>query len=537
MPCDLFRLELWNITRTLSNRRCRLRVVVERENSCCRVANEPITVKRCGLLIVAVSSSIKVKLNMSDESPEKDGYAKADLSFEPEDQDEHSGDTKRKRSEDLEESPNEFKKNRSESPDRAGRIESQSAPMTAYTAVDALGQAAISAGSYHAAAVAESSEIITEMSEISQEKVGQVIGSKGAIIQDLQARSSCKIQVNQDFPPGAPRQVVYTGTRAQVKAAKDLISLILDKGPTAIHMLNGPVVTQVVECAQPLVGRVIGTGGCNIRDIQLRCGVKIQVHQDFPENVPRQVEITGNQQAVQAAALCVRQIIDGTSQGVGMLGVGPMGPMGGMGGMMPMGGAPGGVSVVNGVHIVECAKQYVGRIIGRAGETINVLQAKSGARVQIDQKVPDGMPCKVNISGAPDCVNLAVQMVQEIISQGPNRLAMYPNYQPAYGGGQMGYGAPAAVGYYGAPQMGGYNGGYGAPAAGAGAYYQQQQQPQGGAAGYYQQQGAYQQQQPAARAAPAATSASPWTEHKTDDGISYWYNASTGVSQVIFFIL
>lgn len=478
---------------------------------------------------------------MSD-SPENEGYATADLSFEPEQENGSSGDTKRKRSEDLDESANEFKKNRSESPDPSVKDTKPSAALTAYTAADALGSSVAATGSYSAPeASVDNGKIVTETTEIAQEKVGQVIGSRGAIIQDLQARTSCKIQVNQDFPPGVPRQVVYTGTQAQVNAAKELIGLILDKGPTAIHMLNGPVVTQVVECAQELVGRVIGTGGCNIRDIQLRCGVKIQVHQDFPENVPRQVEITGNQQSVNAAAICVRQIIEGTSQGVGM----PMGmPVG-----MPMGPPAGaGVSVINGVHIVECAKQYVGRIIGRAGETINVLQAKSGARVQIDQKVPDGMPCKVNISGAPECVNLAIQMVQEIISQGPNRLAMYPNYQPSYGGGgpMGGYGAPVgAGGYYGGQPMGGYGGGYGAPTQGggyaaasqgggygvsqSGGYYQQ---PQGGAGGYYQQQGGY--QQPVATTTPAASGASPWTEHKTDDGVSYWYNATTGVSQVIF---
>ena len=321
--------------------------------------------------------------------------------------------------------------------------------------------------------------------------------------------------MHQDFPPGVPRQVVYTGTRAQVKAAKDLVSLILDKGPTAIHMLNGPVVTEIVECAQPLVGRVIGTGGCNIRDIQLRCGVKIQVHQDFPENVPRQVEITGNSQAVAAAVLCVRQVMDGTSLVAGLA--------------VPAGVAPGagggGVSVVNGVHIVECAKQYVGRIIGRAGETINLLQAKSGARVQIDQKVPDGVPCRVNISGSPECVNLAIQLVNEIMTQGPNRLSMYPNYQQAYG--HMGYGG--GPGYYGGgAQAGGY-GGYGGMQQGGSSYYQGQQ---GGGSGYYQQGGGYQQQ-----GAPAPTGASsPWTEHKTDDGISYWYNSATGVSQVILYV-
>jgi polyribonucleotide nucleotidyltransferase len=42
----------------------------------------------------------------------------------------------------------------------------------------------------------------TETMEIAPEKVGQIIGSKGAIIADMQNRSGCKIYVNQDFPPG-----------------------------------------------------------------------------------------------------------------------------------------------------------------------------------------------------------------------------------------------------------------------------------------------------------------------------------------------
>ena len=92
--------------------------------------------------------------------------------------------------------------------------------------------------------------------------------------------------------------------------------------------------------------------------------------------------------------------------------------------------------------------------------------------------------------------------------------------------------------YSGAPQMqqqqqpqqqqqhqqayGGYPG-YGAAAAvvnpyGASALQQQQQQ-----------QSAY-GQAPVAVVKSALPSA--WTEHKTDDGIPYWHNATTGVSQV-----
>lgn len=75
---------------------------------------------------------------------------------------------------------------------------------------------------------------------------------------------------------------------------------------------------------------------------------------------------------------------------------------------------------------------------------------------------------------------------------------------------------------------------------------QQQQQAYGGYPGYaaaaaavvnpygasaLQQQSAY-GQAPVAVVKSALPSA--WTEHKTDDGIPYWHNATTGVSQVSY---
>ena len=74
---------------------------------------------------------------------------------------------------------------------------------------------------------------------------------------------------------------------------------------------------------------------------------------------------------------------------------------------------------------------------------------------------------------------------------------------------------------------------------------QQHQQAYGGYPGYgaaaavvnpYGASALQQQQQSAYGQAPVAVvkSALPsaWTEHKTDDGIPYWHNATTGVSQV-----
>jgi far upstream element-binding protein len=472
----------------------------------------------------------------SEQDKSSGNYLTADLNFEPDTTTNHK---RSREGEDKEDYTNGIKKNKSED---TGQKNSDTSPT------EDISPASFDYLSPHAYEMNSipNNTFITEIHELTPEKVGQVIGSKGAIIQDMQTKTGCKIQVNQDFPMGVNRQIIYTGTPAQVAAAKELVALIIERGPTAIHMLNGPVVTQIIECAQPLVGRVIGSGGSTIRDIQARCGVKIQVHQDMPEHIPRKIEITGNSQAVQMAAACIRQIIEGIS-GVAVT----------SGGMPTMNTVSSGSG---GIHVIECAKQYVGRIIGRGGETINVLQAKSGARVQIDQKVPDGMPCKVNISGTPECVNLAIQMVQEIISNGPNRLALYPNYQTPYnaamsvmgqmqyGGGSY-YGAPMGMGftggamyatgtpqmavtsgYYGPASTGGY-GGYGTNASG----YAQPYSNQGNVG--------YTQPTTAATAAAAGqgyqtqsttkptTSSNPWSEHKTDDGISYWYNSQTGVSQ------
>jgi rRNA processing protein Krr1/Pno1 len=324
----------------------------------------------------------------SPSSPERDNeraesrYTTADLSVEPEE----PTDSKRKRSEDSTDAAdaNEYKKNRSE--DYPAQSP-QAAPLPVESGA---------AGSY------TDGGMKTEVAEIAQDKVGQVIGSKGAIIQDLQAKTGCKILVNQDFPPGAPRQIVYSGTPAQIKMAKDLVNLIVDRGPTALHMLNGPVVTQTIECPQPLVGRVIGSGGSTIRDIQARCGVKIQVHQDMPDGVPRKIEVVGNPSSVAMAVSQIKQVMEAPpGSGPGShthphghmgapMGMPPVAVMPHMGMGAPMGGHhAGGPPQAHGQHVMECAKQYVGRIIGRAGETINLLQQKSGAKVQIDQKVGD----------------------------------------------------------------------------------------------------------------------------------------------------
>jgi len=272
------------------------------------------------------------------------------------------------------------------------------------------------------------------------------------------------------------------------------------------------------------------------------------------------------------------------------------GPAGGNHGYNPMGGgmgmgmggmpAPGAVGAMQtygneAKQMIEVPKMIVGKIIGRGGETITMIQRKSGARAMVDQQVPEGMPCKVNITGTPQTVAACAQIIQEIMMGVPIAQAganLPPPQQQQMGGayGGMGGGNQYGGGAYGGmgggmngmqggmggmqggmgmgmgmpqqqaqmmPQYGAYGGGaYGNPqmaqmqqqyAMGAGGY---QAYGAGAAAGGMGAMGGYGQQGmggqvPAAVPKPAA--ANPWTEHKTDEGVTYWYNSTTGVSQVL----
>eukprot|EP01035_Chromulina_nebulosa_P003926 gene3926-5363_t len=230
--------------------------------------------------------------------------------------------------------------------------------------------------------------------EIVPEKVGHVIGTKGARVQDILARTGAKVYVNQDFPAGVNRQVNITGTRSQAKAGAELVRLIIEQGPMAIHvnspfLTGGSTFTEVLNCSQAQVGKIIGKGGAGIRDLFAKTGAKVQIDQDFPVDVPRKINITGTSTAVCLARTLIENLLNESTS-------------------FTM--EPDSLK-----QTIEVPKAFVGKIIGKGGETVNLMHRKSGAKVIVDQAVPEGMPCKVIMTGTAQSLVLASQLVGEIM--------------------------------------------------------------------------------------------------------------------------
>jgi far upstream element-binding protein len=344
--------------------------------------------------------------------------------------------------------------------------------------------------------------------------VGRIIGKGGETIRDLQLKSGCQVQIDQNYPDGAMRKIQVAGQPQCIELAKQLIANVMSSvpgGSSALPLLGlaaavGPEVSQIVECPVSVVGRVIGKGGETIKALQMQSGCKIQIDQNLPEGMPRKISVSGNAYAVaQAVNLINMKITEG---------------------------GPGGMTDITPNVVLDCPKTLIGRVIGRGGETINDLQQRSGARIQIDQRVPEGQPCKVQISGNPQTTELAIRLVTDIINGGPTNGGggghggggMMPMMGGMGGMGMRGGYPPQQAAYGGYPPQ--QYGGYPPQQAAYGGYPPQQYggyPPQQAAYGGYPQQAPPQQQPPPAK--------SVWSEHDDGSGNKYWYNAVTGASQ------
>jgi KH domain len=103
-------------------------------------------------------------------------------------------------------------------------------------------------------------EFVEEVDELLPEYVGRIIGKGGEMIRDLQARSGCKIDVDQNVAAGAPRIISYKGKRSKVAFAKQLIHLLSVQNVPEDNLPLGEAVEEILAVSASVVGKVIGRG-------------------------------------------------------------------------------------------------------------------------------------------------------------------------------------------------------------------------------------------------------------------------------------
>jgi polyribonucleotide nucleotidyltransferase len=156
--------------------------------------------------------------------------------------------------------------------------------------------------------------------DVPKEKVAQIIGHKGSVIQEIMSRSGCRVVINQDVPEGEPNKALFTGNSSQIRTAKSLIQAVIEYGPGGLHKLGIPgnetIVSDTMECPQDKVGTVIGSKGVVVSEIMKRTNCKIVINQDVPDGSPAIVNITGPEDRILDVKECISKVIESGPQAV-----------------------------------------------------------------------------------------------------------------------------------------------------------------------------------------------------------------------------
>lgn len=332
---------------------------------------------------------------------------------------------------------------------------------------------------------------ITAHTFIPGSRAGLVIGNRGETLKRIERMAQVKLQFDQQYlgPNGEKKIMITAGSQQDVEEAIKMIKEKSDESDGGRH----PTAQMTVPSHR--VGLIIGKGGETIRELQDRSGARIMIAPDGGNDTAtgeRPIQITGDEEAIRKAKAMLEDLVTN--------GVRPS-----QAGMM------GGRNTVT-IYIPESS---VGAVIGKRAETLKGYQTASNAKIFVESSLQPGSSKRtVHISGSPECVAYAQQLIEEKVrSVDTSGSYGQPYYDPAAVGGVI-YQAPGEFAssmadpsagaanfdyaqyyqqYY--QQAAAYNQYYGYPQAGADASGQPQQQAFDYAA-YAAQYAAAQQQPP-----------------------------------------
>ncbi|CAB3403543.1 unnamed protein product [Caenorhabditis bovis] len=172
---------------------------------------------------------------------------------------------------------------------------------------------------------------------------------------------------------------------------------------------NASMLAETFPVPENVVGLVIGKGGSEIRNIQQMSGCRVQMNPDNSAvNGFRGCQLQGTLASIEAAKAMINDIIHRNQVS-----------------SLKTGNGYGNEQTIE----IEIPAEKCGLIIGKAGETIRTLQEQSGCKMAMVQQTQavTGVPKPLRIIGTPEQVELAKQLVQNVLNNDSN----IPRHHPS----------------------------------------------------------------------------------------------------------
>ncbi|KAK1921534.1 hypothetical protein DB88DRAFT_442797 [Papiliotrema laurentii] len=267
-----------------------------------------------------------------------------------------------------------------------------------------------------------------------------IIGRGGSHVNEIREKSGARVTVSESIPGNPERILNVSGPLDAVAKAFGLIVRRINDEPYDVPSVPGSrAVTIKFIIPNSRMGSVIGKGGSKIKEIQEASGARLNASEAMlPGSTERVLSVSGVADAVHIAVYYIGTIlleyqernpgaVTGSYRQTGTRGS-HSGPSAGPA------AAPGPGAQTQQIFIPN---SLVGAIIGKGGSKINEIRAQSQCQIRVTDPGTSAVPGQpanpeerlVTITGNPQAINLAVQLLYSRLEQEKQKMAA--------GGGMM----------------------------------------------------------------------------------------------------
>eukprot|EP00933_Yihiella_yeosuensis_P040960 TRINITY_DN35389_c0_g1_i1.p1 TRINITY_DN35389_c0_g1~~TRINITY_DN35389_c0_g1_i1.p1 ORF type:complete len:661 (+),score=197.17 TRINITY_DN35389_c0_g1_i1:49-2031(+) len=225
--------------------------------------------------------------------------------------------------------------------------------------------------------------------QIKQRFVGWLLGKGGGVVKDIEKSSGCKVCINQDSRGLGYSIAQLHGTPEQRMMAKMAIDESIERAREAGA---GKPTIEYVEIEQKMVGWLLGKAGGIIKEIEKESGTKIAIDQSTQHLGYSTVQINGLADQVDIAR--ERVVASLEKAGTAPLGASKVAAVQKRSGG---GDASGGAHSVQ----IQVQQQWVGWLVGKAGQAVKDIENSTGAKIAMNQDTKALGHSVCTISGAP----------------------------------------------------------------------------------------------------------------------------------------